>query len=140
MDIPNAFVGKAKKPTDEEIAAALGPSAKVWFQLVEWLAMDQGVAIQEWKSISPKYGWSLRLKLKQRTILHLSPCNGCFRVAVILGDRAIKAARESNLPKSLMKLIDDSPRYAEGTGIRLTINRAGDLAAVRKLIQIKLAS
>ena len=81
---PNAFIGKTQKPSAQEIIEALGPSAETWKQFVDWLAHEQGVALEEWKSISPKYGWSLRLKLKKRTIVHLSPCDRCFRVAFIL--------------------------------------------------------
>jgi hypothetical protein len=93
---PNAFNGKTKKPTPEEITSALGPSAETWQQLLDWLAHEQGVALEEWKCTSPKYGWSLRLKLKKRTIVRLSPCHGCLRVAFILGDCAVKAARQSD--------------------------------------------
>jgi hypothetical protein len=140
VDIPNAFIGKAAKPTVEEVSAALGSSAKIWKQLVDWLAEEQGVAIQEWKSVSLKYGWSLRLKLKKRTIVHLSPCNGCFRAVFILGDRAMKVARESQLPRSVVKTLEDAPRYTEGTGVRLIVKDAGNLAAIRKLVLIKLAN
>ena len=140
MDIPNAFIGKAEKPTAEEISATLGSSAKVWKQLVNWLAEEQGVAIQEWKSVSLKYGWSLRLKLKRRTIVHLSPCNGCFRVVFILGDKAMKAARQSDLPKNVVKALDDAPRYTEGTGVRLIVKATEDLVAIRKLAMVKLAN
>jgi hypothetical protein len=31
---PNAFIGKAKKPTDAELATALGPAKAVWDQLL----------------------------------------------------------------------------------------------------------
>jgi hypothetical protein len=140
VDIQNAFIGQAKKPTPEEVTAALGPSAKVWQQLVDWLAEEQGVALQEWKSISLKYGWALRLKLKKRTIIHMSPCSGCFRVVFILGDKAVKAARQIKLPKSVAKVIEEAPRYTEGTGVRLTVKSAKDLAAIRKLAVIKLAN
>lgn len=140
MEIPNAFVGKADKPTEKEVSAALGPSAKVWKEFLDWLAEEQGVAVQEWKSISLKYGWSLQLKLKKRTIVHLSPCAGCFRVGFALGDRAVKAARQCHLPKSVIKVIDDAPRYAEGTGVRLIVKGPGDLAAIRKLVAVKLAN
>jgi len=140
VDIPNAFIGKAEQPTTEEVSAALGSSTKVWKQLVDWLAEEQGVAIEEWKSVSRKYGWSLRLKLKKRTIVHLSPCNGCFRVVFILGDRAMKAARQSNLPKSVAKALEDAPRYTEGTGVRLIVREAEELAAIRKLALVKLAN
>jgi hypothetical protein len=140
VDIPNAFIGRGEKPAPKEIAAALGSAAQAWEQLVSWLAEEHGVTGQEWKSISPKYGWSLRLKLKKRTIVHMSPCDGCFRVAFIVGDRAVKAAKESDLPKNVLKLIADAPRYAEGTGIRLLVRSERDLAPIRKLAVIKLAN
>jgi hypothetical protein len=106
---------------------------------VDWLA-EQGVADQEWKSVSPKYGWSLRLKLKKRTIVYLGPCDGCFRVAFALGDKAMAAARQSDLSKSVLKILDEATRYAEGTGVRLMVKGTKDLAAVRKLALVKLAN
>ena len=139
METPNAFIGKATLPTPEEVSAALGATAEVWKQLVDWLA-EQGVADQEWKSSSAKYGWSLRLKLKKRTIVYLGPCHGCFRVAFVLGDRAVAAARKCNLSKGALKLLDEAPRYAEGTGMRLMVKAAKDLAAIKKLALIKLAN
>jgi hypothetical protein len=139
METPNAFIGKTSLPTTKEIVTALGSTADLWKQLVDWLA-EQGVAEEEWKSSSPKYGWSLRLKLKKRTIVYLGPCAGCFRVAFVLGDRAVAAARQSGLAKSTLKLLDEAPRYAEGTGVRLMVKAPKDLAAIRKLALIKLAN
>lgn len=140
METPNAFIGKTTVPTTQEVAAALGSTAEVWKQLLDWLAAEHRVADQEWKSSSPKYGWSLRLKLKKRTIVYLSPCNDCFRVAFILGDRAVAAARRSDLSKSALKLLDEAPRYAEGTGVRLLVKGTKDLATVRKLAVVKLTN
>ncbi len=140
MDNPNAFIGKTAKPAAEEVSAALGSSASTWKDLIDWLAKERGITGQEWKSISPKYGWSLRLKLKKRTIVHLSPCNGSFRVVFILGDKAVKAALQSDLPKDIAKLIEDAPRYTEGTGVRLEVKNARDLPAIRKLVGVKLAN
>jgi hypothetical protein len=88
---PNAFIGKSKKPTDEELLLALGPSKKLWDQLVSELADELEANTLEWSSYSAKAGWSLRIKHKQRTIVWLAPCSGCFRVAFVLGDKAMKA-------------------------------------------------
>jgi hypothetical protein len=137
METPNAFLGKAGQPTAEEVSAALGAAAEAWKQLVGWLA-EHGVTDEEWKSTSPKYGWSLRLKLKKRTIAYLAPCPGCFRVAFVLGDRAVAAAFKSNLPKAVQKAIHEAPRYAEGTGLRLIVKAPKDLAAIHKLAAVKL--
>jgi hypothetical protein len=139
VDTSNAFIGKATTPTAEEVTAALAESNEAWKMLVDWLA-EQGVAEQEWNSFSVKYGWSLRLKMKKRTIVHLSPCSGCFRAAFILGDKAVAAARQSDLSREVLKLLDSATRYAEGTGIRLLVKQKKDLAAIRKLAAIKLAN
>jgi Protein of unknown function (DUF3788) len=140
MDIPNAFVGKLRKPTDEEVSLALGSSSKLWTQFLDWLADAHGVTVQQWKSSSPKYGWSLRLKRKARNIVYLAPCKDCFRVAFVLGPRAVKAVLQSDAPKSLVQIIQEAPRYPEGTGVRLMVKKAGDLAAIRKLAAVKLAN
>lgn len=139
MAPPNAFIGKASQPTHAEVAAALGPAAEVWKQLVDWFA-ERGVTDQEWKSYSAKAGWTLLLKLKKRTIVYLAPCDGCFRVSFALGDRAMAAARQSDLPKATLKLIDEAPHYAEGTGIRLIVKETKDFAVIQRLARIKLAN
>jgi hypothetical protein len=140
MDHPNAFIGKSAHPTAAEVTSALGETNQLWNELVEWLAQKHGVKDQEWTCSGAKYGWALRLKLKKRAILYLGPCEGCFRAALVLGDRAIQAVHESSPSKALQKLIDEAPRYPEGTGIRILVKRSADLAAVRKLAVIKLAN
>jgi hypothetical protein len=139
MDNPNAFIGKTEMPTAEEIAAALGKTAELWTELIDWLA-EQGASGQEWKAYSPKSGWSLRLKVKKRNIIYLSPCSGNFCAGFIFGDKAVAAARQSNLNKATLKLIDEAPRYPEGTGLCVIVKAQKDLAAVRKLALIKLAN
>jgi hypothetical protein len=61
-------------------------------------------------------------------------------VALILGDKAVAAARQSNLAKSTLKLLDEAPRYPEGTGLRLMVKAQKDLAAIKKLALIKMAN
>lgn len=133
---PNAFIGRTLAPTDDELSAQLGAVRELWNELLAELALP----VQEWHSYSPKAGWSMKLKLGKRTILYLSPCQGCFRVAFILGAKAVEAARQAKLPKTLMKLIDDAPRYPEGTGVRLEVTARKQLPAVKKLAELKLAN
>jgi hypothetical protein len=135
---PNAFLGKTKPPSPEDLAAALGSSALVWEQIVGDLAREHDVNVQEWKSVSPKYGWSLRLKLKKRTIVYLSPHSGAFTAIFILGDKAVDAAREDQIPPAVIKQIIEARRYAEGTGVRIEVKSAKDMNTVKKLAKIKL--
>jgi hypothetical protein len=137
--LPNAFIGKPQKPTDAELTAALGPARTFWDQLLASLADEHKLTVQEWNSYSPKAGWSLRLKLKDRNILYLAPSQGAFRAAFALGDKAVAAARQSDLPKNVIKIINEARRYAEGTAVRIEIKTAKDIETVTKLAGIKLA-
>jgi hypothetical protein len=140
MDTPNAFIGKTTEPTAGELSAALGRTATLWNQLVDSLCKEQAGIYQEWYSLKPKYGWTLLLKFKKRRIAYLGPSSGCFLVAFILGDKAVAAARESSLSRPVLKLLDEAPLYAEGTGLRLVVKTTRDLPTIRKLAQIKLAN
>jgi hypothetical protein len=140
METVNAFVGRTSQPGPEEIKAALGSSAAAWNQFVDWIEHEKDVTTEEWKSDAPKYGWSLRLKKKDRTIVYLSPCDGCFRASFVLGDRAMEAARHTRFPQKVAETIAGSPHYGEGTGVRLIVKKPTDLPPIRKLAEIKLAN
>ncbi len=141
MEIPNAFIGKSKQPSESELAAALDSSAPLWKELIQNVATDLGNLTQEWKGVYPnKYGWTLRLRQKGRNIIYLSPCNGSFRVAFVLSDKALQEAREAHLSVEVAVALDSAPHYPEGNGVRLTVRRASDLSAIRKLARIKSIS
>ena len=137
--LPNAFIGKSKQPADAELAAALGDAKELWDELLGELADKHNLTVREWNSYSPKAGWSLRLKRKGRNILYLGPCPGAFRVAFVLGDKAVAAARQSDLPQSIIRIINAAKRYPEGTAVRLEIKQAKDIGIVTRLAGIKLA-
>jgi Protein of unknown function (DUF3788) len=137
--LPNAFTGKSHPPTDAELAEALGPAKALWDRLLARLAEDHKLTVREWNSYSPKAGWSLRLKCKERNIVYLGPCKGAFRVAFVLGDKAMAAARASKLPHSVIQLIHKARRYAEGTAVRFETMKAKDIKSIVTLAGIKLA-
>jgi hypothetical protein len=137
---PNAFIGKTKQPTDRELTAALGAARAPWDQLLADLDRELGVNVHEWNSYSPKAGWSLRVKRKTRTIVWLGPRAGSFIAAFILGDKAMQAARASKLPQRIVKIMNEAPKYPEGTGIRIPVKTPKDLAAVKALAAIKIAN
>jgi hypothetical protein len=137
--LPNAFIGKAGMPTDDDLAAELGRSAKtLWDGLLAGLAQRHNIVTAEWHSYSPKAGWALRLQRDKRNILYLSPCRGCFRASFALGGKAVEAARASALPKQVIRIIDSARRYAEGTAVRIDVSCPADIAVVEMLAAIKL--
>src|ERR1035437_740593 len=101
----NAFIGKTTKPTDAELAEALGDSSKaLWDKLAAELAEKLGVMVPDWHSYSRKAGWALRLKRKDRAIVYLTPSRGCFMASFARGEKAAKAARESGVPPAVVKI------------------------------------
>jgi hypothetical protein len=136
----NAFINKPAPPSDVQVADALGPAKAAWDQFLADLAEELGVDVHEWKCHSPKWGWALRVKRKARTIVWLSPCGSGFNVAFILGDKAVRAARQSTLPKRIVAALDAAPKYPEGTGLRLHVKSTRAVGALKKLAAIKLAN
>jgi len=141
-ELKNAFIGRTERPSEDEVRAVLGETAGLWQDFVDWLAEKHNVREQEWKAVYPaKYGWSARLKLKGRTIVYLGPREGSFVASFVLGDRAVAAAKKARgLSKEALSALAEAPKYAEGTGVRLEVSEPADLAAVRKLAEIKLAN
>ena len=138
MTFRNAFIGHEKQPTPRELAA-LGIAQPLWDQLVAELTANLKLTCES-NSYSIKAGWSLRLKRDTRNIVYLSPSRGGFMASFALGDKAIAAARASELPKRVLKLIAGAKKYAEGTAVRIEVRGTEDLAVVKKLAEIKLKS
>lgn len=136
--IENAFIGKLTQPTPKELAGKLGPAKYLWNDVVTKITGECGITDKEWNCYSPKAGWSLRLKQKKRNIVYLAPCDGCFRVAFILGDKAMKVAKNTEFPAKFTKLITTAVRYPEGSAIRLEVAGADDVAFVKQLAKIKV--
>ncbi len=133
---PNAFAGRSTKPTDAALASVLGKSQSAWQDLLSNLKSRLKLT-GDWHSASTKFGWSFRLQLKKRNIVYLGPRQGWFLASFILGDKAVAAAKESELPADVLKQIASAKRYAEGTPVRIEVKKLEDLAAVELLAQIK---
>ncbi len=138
--LENAFINRPTPPIDADVVDALGAAKTSWDDLLASLARDAIATGHEWKSHNPKWGWSLRVLKKKRTIVWLSPGRGGFNVLFILGDKAVAAARTARLPARVRQALATAPRYPEGTGLRLVAKSARDLPALRQLAAIKAAN
>jgi hypothetical protein len=136
----SALDDKERTPTDQDVARVLGRTSNLWDTLRHTLAMQFEPLSETWRFSGKKYGWSLQLKQKKRTVVWLTPCSGHFLVGTALGEKAVKAAHESGLPAKLLDVIDSAKKYVEGRAIRLEVRTKKDLAAVQQLATIKMAN
>ena len=136
----SAFDEKTRQPQDDDLRTTLGKAFALWNQLKALIASRFAPVSEEWGFASKSTGWGLRLKGEKRTILYMTPCNGYFLASFALGEKAVKAAHESDLPESTLTVIDSAKKYAEGRGVRLEVRTAKDVLDVEKLAIIKMAN
>jgi len=135
---PNPFVDFPHPPEPADIQRALGRSAAAWNALRTNISEHFGQVTENWAVPAKKYGWSLRLKLKKRTILHLGPRSKHFIVVLILGEKAVAALRESKLPPEVVTMVEHAKRFPEGRVVRFEIRSKKDTEVVEALAKIKM--
>jgi hypothetical protein len=135
----SAFDDKAKEPQVGALKKVLGRTAVHWSALRKHIASEYAPLDEAWNFAGANWGWSLRLKQKKRTVLYMTPCKGHFMVGFVLGEKAVKAARQSALSAKTLALIEEAKKYAEGRGVRIEVRSKKDRDDVEKLAAIKMA-
>ena len=135
----SAFDDRSHPPADADLRAVLGDAAELWDELIRHVRETHAPIGEHWNFAGAKYGWSLRLRHKDRIVLYLTPQAGAFLAGLVLGEKAVAAANARGLPPSVLALVDAAPRYAEGRGIRVRVTTRDDLAAVQELVAVKMA-
>lgn len=136
----SAFDDKASEPTDAKVAKVLGATSPLWIDLKALVASQFDPLAEDWTFSGKKWGWALRLKQKKRAVLYMTPSNGIFYVGFALGEKAVAAANTSDLPQSLLEIINGSQKFAEGRGVRLEVRSSADVDNVLTLATIKMAN
>ena len=134
----SAFDDVSRCPDDSTLKGVLGSSSRLWDEIRSFTAAQSALE-EEWAFSSKQAGWSVRLKDKKRIIVYLIPQEGQFLAGFVLGDRAVEAARQANLPEAVLEQINSARKYAEGTGFRFTVKSREDLQAAQRLTAIKMA-
>jgi len=134
----SAFDDRSKEPRAVDLKSTLGRSSAHWDSLIAYIAAEYAPLDKTWSFAGAKWGWSLRLKQKKRTVLYMTPCNRHFLVGFALGEKAVKAAHARPLPDSILTVIDEAKRYAEGRGVRVEVKNKKDLEIAKGLAAAKM--
>jgi hypothetical protein len=137
----SAFDDKSSQPTEEDLRVALGNTYPHWAELQKQIASTYS-AVPEWGFASKSTGWGMRMRAEKgkRVVLYMTPCKGYFLASFALGEKAVAASRESDLPAPIMEIIDSSKKYVEGRAVRLEVRSAGDVSSVVKIAVAKMAN
>jgi hypothetical protein len=134
----SAFNKKETTPDDGMVYAALGNAAVIWDELRTHVADNYPNIAGEWKNYGKAAGWTYKLLSKKRNLLFFVPKTDCFRLRIVLGEKACACAEaDSDLPEEIKEAIHAATPYTEGRSIDIDINRHGQLEAIKRLIKIK---
>jgi len=121
-------------PAEAAVRRALGPAVAAWNALLD----PARNRTREWKRYGKKHPWSLRVNEGKRTVLWLVPEEGCLRVAVILGEKAVAQGLAGSLSQKLKRELRDATAYPEGRAVRYRMKSAARVRDVEKLIDLKM--
>ncbi|MGZ5436916.1 MAG: DUF3788 family protein [Pyrinomonadaceae bacterium] len=133
----SAFTDKAHQPTDKDLRSVLAKSYTAWVRLIELVSDRIAPILPVWGFASAKFGWSMRLKRKDRVILYMTPREDHFLVSFALGEKAVAAAHAHKLPATVLTAIESAPKYAEGRGVRIEVRQVREVSALATLAEIK---
>lgn len=134
----SAFGDKGAPPTENELFRTLAGAAPLWRSLVARVTATCPKVTEQWNFAGAKFGWSMRLRSKDRIVLYLIPQAGQVLVGIVLGPRAVAAAADADLPAAVRTALAAAPRYAEGTGVRLPVSSPEGLPAIFTLVALKV--
>jgi hypothetical protein len=134
----SVFDDKLKKPGKSDLKKALGRASAHWDNLIQNIADNYSPLDETWNFAGADWGWSLRLRQKKRSVLYMTPGKRFFYVGFVLGEKAVKAANSSTLPKSVLTIIAEARKFVEGRAVRLKVRNKKDLEITIKLAAIKM--
>lgn len=129
----------AKPPQRATLDATLGAAAPLWHSAIRRAVSRAPQLAEAWHFAGPRIGWSLRLVDGDRIVVYLTPGTELFCVGLVLGAKAVEAAREAGLSTAAADILEAAPKYAEGHGVRFVVASSEDLAPFDELLSIKLA-
>lgn len=129
----------AAPPSPTALHERLGAAATLWDAIIAAAKQRAPKVTEAWHFAGKKIGWSLRLVDGDRILVYLTPDDGVFRVGLVLGGKAVAAARAAGLSVLAAQILDAAPKYAEGHGVRFPVAVREDMAAFDELLAIKLA-
>ncbi len=136
----SVFDDKSALPSTADLVVVLNGAAPLLDEIERWLSEQYGTVTREWKFYGKQAGWTLALVHGKRRFFHLIPRTGAFTVAITLGERAVAACEDGDLPETVLAAIRNARAYAEGRTIRVEVANDEDAVLVQRLVAFKMVS
>ena len=138
IDPAAAFPNPRSRPRDTDLAAALGEFHAPLGQIFHRLRAAHPAVTTAWQ-YSGKVGWYQLHLLKKRRLLYLVPKRDNYRLAIILGRKAVASLRAGPLADRVNRRLVNARRYPEGILFSFTLESI-DPPLVTALLEAKVAA
>ena len=136
----SAFGDKTKPPTDDDLAVTLNSTFVFWNELKRLIASTFSPLSIGWRFCQQENGVGITARAGEANHLLHDPMRRLLHSLFAFGEKAVRAAHETDLPVSVLGVIDITKKYAEGRGARLEVRSAEDVRNVEKLAAVKMAN
>jgi len=133
------FNDKTVMPNNSMVVAALVDTYALWVRLQNYVKSEYPNVIEEWKHYGKASGWCLKLISKKRNLLFFIPLNGCFRIRIVLGEKAVACLEAIKLSNEIKKAIYAATSYVEGRSIEIDVTCCEQIETIKSLLDIKFA-
>lgn len=137
MDPHAAFPDPKRPAAEADLPGALGRAYAPLNELLARLRAAHADVVPAW-TFSPRSGWHQIYSRKARRIFYLVPTRGDFRLALILGGKALAALQAGPYARQMPPLLAAAKRYPEGTAFSFN-RKTLDVAVAAALIEVKTA-
>lgn len=135
------FTDKKQPPDEASIQQAIGPAVfPLWQALIEFVHEEFEPAEELKFMYGKKYGWAQHFELNRKMLINLYPAEGRFVAQINLPETAAQEALRWELAANARQAIERAFPYPEGRWIFTPVESAADLADVRRLLALRVAS
>ena len=132
------MLDKECEPTEDEILECVGRRTVLWSDLREYLASHYD-HVPELDFGGKKYGWSIRYRKSNKTLVTLFPEYGGFTALVVLGKKEVVKAEAvfDKLSMRVRKLLRGTNQLHDGRWLWLRPSSKADVASIKILLNAK---
>jgi hypothetical protein len=130
------FLDKAHQPTEDEIAAALGPAYPLWQRLLAFIAETYQMP-GEFSFSGKNYGWNMWYRKSGKSLVTLYPQQGKLIAQVVLGKAEVEQAEALTLGDHVSKVLRETAQLHDGRWLFIPVTTERDAQDIEQLLLVK---
>ena len=126
------------KPDDKLIFSKIGSNKKHWQTIMNFMSENYKESEGTWNYYNDGKRWLFKMVLKKKTIFWGTVLEGTFRITFYFGGKAEPVIAASDIPDKAKEQYMTGPRYGMIRAITIPVNDESDVAAILKIIPVKV--